>query len=135
MLKKLYLRPSENRTYAFDIIRTVRVDEPDFTEWIVSVDGHNELGFREVAATTDDWTFDIIDDEVLVAVKIRQDEWIVHVVPDHAEPWTVKGTISWTERGSLKITDRQGGTTHLSELLREFDVYEENRVITVRDKN
>lgn len=135
MLKKLYLHPSENRTYVFDIIRTVRVDEPDFTKWTVSVDGHNELGFREVVAATDDWTFDIIDDEVLVATKIRLDDWIVHVVPEHAEPWTVKGAISWTDGGSLKITDSHGGTTHLSALLREFDVFEENRVITVRDKN
>ena len=135
MLKKLYLRPSENHTYVFDIIRTVRVDKPDFTKWILSVNVHNELGFREVVATTDDWTFDIIDDEVLVATKILPDEWIVHVVSEHVEPWTVKGTISWTERGGLKITERHGGTTYLSKLLREFDVYEENRVITVRDKN
>lgn len=135
MLKKLYLRSSENHTYVFDIIRTVRVDKPDFTKWILSVDGHNELGFREVVVTTDDWTFDIIDDEVLVAAKIWPDEWIVRVAPEHAEPWTVKGTISWTEGGNLKITDRYGGTTHLSKLLREFDVCEENRVITVRDKN
>ena len=54
MLKKLYFHLSDTRTHVFDIKRTIRVDEGDFTKWTVSVDPQNELGICEVVATTDD---------------------------------------------------------------------------------
>lgn len=74
MLKKLYFHLSDTRTHVFDIKRTIRVDEGDFTKWIVSVDPQNELGICEVVVTTDDCIIDTIGGESLVAIKITPPE-------------------------------------------------------------
>ncbi|BCL52105.1 hypothetical protein [Siphovirus Jomon_CT89] len=135
MLKKLYFRLSETRTHVFDITRTIRVDKPGYTKWVISVKSDNDLGVCEVVATTNDCTFDVIEDEVLVASKIQPAEWTVNIEPEYAKSWTVKGEISWTDEGGLEITDGHGTTTHLSERLCDFDVDKENRVITARQRN
>lgn len=147
MLKKLYFHLSDERTYVFDIKRTIRVDEEDFTKWIVSVNPQNELGICEVAVTTDDCMIDTIGGESLVVIKITPpenekteidpDKWTINVKSnvDYIENWSVRGKIRWTEDGSLEILKDNGYRVRLSGYIREFDVDDENQVITARYKN
>lgn len=148
MLKKLYFHTYEGRSYDFDIKRTVRVDEGDFTKWIVSVDPQNELGICEVAATTDDCTIDTIGGESLVVFKLHpldeaekpetdSDKWTINVesTADYIENWSVRGKIRWTEDGSLEILKDDGHRVRLSGYIRKFEVDDEKQVITVRYKN
>ena len=150
MLKKLYFHLSDDRTYVFDIKRTIRVDEEDFTKWIVSVNPQNELGICEVVVTTDDCMVDTIGGESLVAIKItppekeipietetETDKWTINVESnvDYIENWSVKGKIRWTEDGSLEVLKDNGHRVRLSGYIRKFKVDDEKGVITVRYKN
>lgn len=145
MLKKLYFHLSDERTYVFDIKRTIRVDEEDFTKWIVSVNPQNELGICEVVVTTDDCMIDTIGGESLVVIKITPpeneqtdpDKWTINVKSnaDYTENWSVRGKIRWTEDGSLEILKDDGHRVRLSGYIREFEVDDENQVITARYKN
>lgn len=152
MLKKLYFHLSDERTYVFDIKRTIRVDEEDFTKWIVSVNPQNELGVCEVAVTTDDCMIDTIGGESLVAIKITTpeteqtipletgtdpDKWTINVEPtvDYIENWSVRGKIRWAEDGTLEILKDNGYRVRLSGYIRKFEVDDENQVITARYKN
>lgn len=158
MLKKLYFRTREGRSYDFDIKRTVRVDEGDFTKWIVSVDSQNELGICEVTITTDDCIIDTVGGESLVVFKLypldetitieneqtipleaetEPDKWTINVKSnaDYIENWSVRGKIRWTEDGSLTILKDNGHRVCLSGYIREFEVDDENQVITARYKN
>lgn len=154
MLKKLYFHLSDERTYTFDIKRTIRVDEEDFTKWIVSVDPQNELGICEVVVTTDDCIIDTVGGESLVVFKLypldetitieneqtiplEADKWTINVKSnaDYIENWSVRGKIRWTEDGSLEILKDNGYRVRLSGYIREFEVDEENQVITARYKN
>ena len=152
MLKKLYFHTREGRSYDFDIKRTIRVDEEDFTKWIISVNPQNELGFCEVVVTTDDCVIDIIGGESLVAIKITPpeneqtipletetdpDKWTINVESnaDYIENWSVKGKIRWTEDGGLEILKDDGYRIRLSGYIRKFEVDDKKQVITVRYKN
>ena len=158
MLKKLYFHTREGRSYDFDIVATAKVDKPGFTEWIVQVDTNNELGVHEVQASTDDCTFDIVGDDSLIVwelppieednpiepepaeyeiVEPRTDEWTINVKSnvDYIENWSVRGKIRWTEDGSLEILKDNGYRVRLSGYIREFEVDDENQVITARYKN
>lgn len=155
MLKKLYFHLSDERTYVFDIKRTIRVDEEDFTKWVVSVDPQNELGICEVVVTTDDCIIDTVGGESLVAIKITPpekeqtipletettetdpDKWTINVESnaDYIENWSVRGRIRWVEDGSLEILKDDGYRIRLSGYIREFEVNDKNQVITVRYKN
>lgn len=158
MLKKLYFHTREGRSYDFDIVATAKVDKPGFTEWIVQVDTNNELGVHEVQASTDDCTFDIVGDDSLIIwelppveednpiepepaeyeiVEPRTDQWTINVKSnvDYIENWSVRGTIRWTEDGSLEILKDNGYRVRLSGYIREFEVDDENQVITARYKN
>lgn len=158
MLKKLYFHLDKNRKYVFDIVGTIKVEKPGFTKWVVSVDTNNELGIHEVAATTDDCMFDIVEDETLVICKLapveeenpiepeldeyevvepRTDEWNVNVESnaDYIENWSVRGKIRWTEDGSLEILKDNGYRVRLSGYIRKFVVDDEKQVISVRYKN
>lgn len=158
MLKKLYFHLSDERTHVFDIKRTVRIDEGDFTKWIVSVDPQNKLGICEVVVTTDDCIIDTVEGEFLVAIKItppeeeipieneqtipleakiEPDKWTINVESnaDYIENWSVSGRIRWTEGGSLEILKDNGYRVRLSGYIREFEVDDEKQVITVRYKN
>lgn len=158
MLKKLYFHTREGRSYDFDIVATAKVDKPNFTEWIVQVDTNNELGVHEVQASTDDCTFDIVGDDSLIIwelppieednpiepepaeyeiVEARTDEWTINVKShvDYIENWSVRGKIRWTEDGSLEILKDNGYRVRLSGYIREFEVDDENQVITARYKN
>ena len=158
MLKKLYFHLSDTHTHVFDIKRTIRVDEGDFTKWIVSVDPQNELGICEVVVTTDDCMIDTIGGKSLVAIKItppekeipiepepdeyevvepRTSKWTINVKSnvDYIENWSVRGKIRWTEDGSLEILKDNGYRVRLSGYIREFEVDDENQVITARYKN
>lgn len=158
MLKKLYFHTNEGRSYDFDIVATAKVDKPGFTEWIVQVDTNNELGVHEVQASTDDCTFDIVGDDSLIiwelplveeddpiepehdeyeGVEPRTDTWTINVKSnvDYIENWSVRGRIRWTEDGSLEILKDDGHRVRLSGYIREFEVDDENQVITVRYKN
>lgn len=155
MLKKLYFHTREGRSYDFDIKRTIRVDEDDFTKWIVSVNPQNKLGICEVVVTTDDCMIDTIGGESLVAIKITPpeneqiipleaekteidpDEWTINVESnaDYIENWSVRGKIRWVEDGALEILKDNGYRMRLSGQVRKFDVDDENQVITARYKN
>ena len=158
MLKKLYFHADEGRSYDFDIVATAKVDKPGFTEWIVQVDTNNELGIHEVQASTDDCTFDIVGDDSLIIwelppveednpiepepaeyeiVEPRTDKWTINVKSnvDYIENWSVRGKIRWTEDGSLEILKDNGYRVRLSGYIREFEVDDENQVITARYKN
>ena len=158
MLKKLYFHTSKGRSYDFDIVATAKVDKPGFTEWIVQVDTNNELGVHEVQASTDDCTFDVVGDDSLIIwelppieednpiepepaeyeiVEPRTDEWTIDVKSnvDYIENWSVRGKIRWTEDGSLEILKDNGYRVRLSGYIREFEVDDENQVITARYKN
>lgn len=158
MLKKLYFHTREGRSYDFDIVATAKVDKPGFTEWIIQVDINNELGVHEVQASTDDCTFDIVGDDSLIIWELppieednpiepepaeyeiaepRTDEWTINVKSnvDYIENWSVRGKIRWTEDGSLEILKDNGYRVRLSGYIREFEVDDENQVITARYKN
>lgn len=158
MLKKLYFHTYEGRSYDFDIVATAKVDKPGFTEWIVQVDTNNELGIHEVQASTDDCTFDVVGDDSLIIwelppveeddpiepepdeyedVEPRTDKWTINVKSnvDYIENWSVRGKIRWTEDGSLEILKDSGHRIRLSGYIREFEVNDENQVITARYKN
>lgn len=157
MLKKLYFHISKGRSYDFDIVATAKVDKPGFTKWIVEVDTNNELGVHEVQASTDDCTFDVVGDDSLIIwelppveednpiepepaeyeiVEPRTDEWTINVKSnvDYIENWSVRGKIRWTEDGSLEILKDNGYRVRLSGYIREFEVDDENQVITARYK-
>ena len=148
MLKKLYFHTHEGRSYDFDIVATTKVDKPNFTEWIVQVDTNNELGIHEVQASTDDCTFDVVGDDSLIIwelppveeddpIEPRTDKWTINVKSnvDYIENWSVRGEIRWTEDGSLEILKDNGYRVRLSGYIREFEVDDENQVITARYKN
>ena len=158
MLKKLYFHTREGRSYDFDIVATTKVDTPGFTEWIVQVDINNELGVHEVQASTDDCNFDVVGDDSLIIWELppieednpiepepaeyeiaepRTDKWTINVKSnvDYIENWSVVGKIRWTEDGSLEILKDNGYRVRLSGYIREFEVDDENQVITARYKN
>lgn len=142
MLKKLYFHTYEGRSYDFDITGTTKVDKPGFTEWVIEVDPNNELDTWELVATTDDCTFDIVGDDSLIIwelphVEEEPDKWTVNVKTnvDYIENWSVRGKIRWTEDGSLEILKDNGYRVRLSGYIREFEVDDENQVITARYKN
>lgn len=146
MLKKLYFHTYEGRSYDFDIVATTKVDKPGFTEWIVQVDTNNELGVHEVQASTDDCTFDVVGDDSLIIWKLppveeepetHTDKWTINVKSkaDYIENWSVRGKIRWAEDGSLEILKDDGHRVRLSGYIREFEVDDENQVITARYKN
>lgn len=158
MLKKLYFHVPDTRTYVFDIKRTIRVDEGDFTKWIVSVDPQNELGICEVVVTTDDCIIDTVVGESLVAIKItppeeeipieneqttpleaeiEPDKWTINVESkaDYVENWSVRGKIRWVEDGDLEILKDDGYRIRLSGHIRKFKVDDKKQVIDVRYKN
>ena len=142
MLKKLYFHTHEGRSYDFDIVATAKVDKPEFTEWIVQVDTDNELGVHEVQASTDDCTFDVVGDDSLIIWELppaeeEPDKWTITVesTTDYIENWSVRGTIRWTEDGSLEILKDDDRRVRLSGYIRKFEVDDEKQVITVRYKN
>lgn len=148
MLKKLYFHTYEGRSYDFDIVATAKVDKPGFTEWIVQVDINNELGVHEVQASTDDCTFDVVEDDSLIIwelppieeddpVEPEPDKWTINVKSnvDYIENWSVRGKIRWTEDGSLEILKDNGYRVRLSGYIREFEVDDDKQVITARYKN
>lgn len=146
MLKKLYFHTREGRSYDFDIVATAKVDKPGFTEWIVQVDTNNELGVHEVQASTDDCDFDVVGDDSLIIWELTPveeepetytDKWTINVKSkaDYIENWSVRGKIRWTEDGSLEILKDDGHRVRLSGYIREFEVDDENQVITARYKN
>lgn len=148
MLKKLYFRTHEGRSYDFDIVATAKVDKPGFAEWIVQVDINNELGVHEVQASTDDCIFDIVGDDSLIIWELppveeddpiapEPDRWTINVESnaDYIENWSVSGRIRWTEDGSLEILKDNGYRVRLSGYIREFEVDDEKQVITARYKN
>ena len=145
MLKKLYFHEYEGRSYDFDIVATVKVDKPGFTEWTVQVDTNNELGVHEVQASTDDSTFDVVGDDSLIIWELppveeepetHTNKWTINVKSkaDYIENWSVRGMIRWTEDGSLEILKDDGHRVRLSGYIREFEVDDENQVITARYK-
>lgn len=148
MLKKLYFHTYEGRSYDLDIVATAKVDKPGFTEWIVQVDTNNELGIHEVQASTDDCAFDIVGDDSLIIwelplveednpIEPEPDRWTVNVKSnvDYIENWSVRGKIRWTEDGSLEILKDNGYRVRLSGYIREFEVDDENQVVTARYRN
>lgn len=142
MLKKLYFHTYEGRSYDFDIVATTKVDKPAFTKWIVQVDTNNELGVHEVQASTDNCTFDVVGDDSLIIwelppVEEEPDKWTINVESnaDYIENWSVKGKIRWAEDGSLEVLKDDGYRVRLSGYIREFEVDDENQVITARYKN
>lgn len=148
MLKKLYFHTHEGRSYDFDIVATAKVDKPGFTEWVVQVDTNNELGIHEVQASTDDCTFDVVGDDSLIIWELppveeddpiapEPDRWTINVESnaDYIENWSVSGRMRWTEDGSLEILKDNGYRVRLSGYIREFEVNDENQVITARYKS
>lgn len=147
MLKKLYFHLDKNRKYVFDIKSTVRIDEPNFTKWVIAVDPDNDLGVCVVEAASDDCTFDIVGDDSLIIWKLppveeddpvepEPDKWTINVKSnvDYIENWSVSGKIRWTEDGSLEILKDNGHRVRLSGYIREFDVDDVSQVITARYK-
>lgn len=134
MYKKLYFRMPKGKTHIFSIKSTVRIDTPDYTKWVVSVDPDNDFGVCVVEATTDDCKFETIDEDVLIFSKIQPDMWTVHIKTEGLKTWTLKGAISWDERGSLTVDETAATTVHLPGIKYDFDVDEVNRVITARNK-
>lgn len=142
MLKKLYFHTREGRSYDFDIVATAKVDKPGFTEWIVQVDINNELGVHEVQASTDDCTFDIVGDDSLIIWELPPSEeakdpdlWTVNIETIGFKFYTIEGEITWTKHGDLQVETSDCRLNYLSSRLREFDVDDENQVITARYKN
>lgn len=70
-------------------------------------------------------------------VEPRTDKWTINVKSnvDYIENWSVRGKIRWTEDGSLEILKDNGYRVRLSGYIREFEVDDENQVITARYKN
>ena len=142
MLKKLYFHTHEGRSYDFDIVATAKVDKPGFTEWIVQVDTNNELGVPEVQASTDDCTFDVVGDDSLIIWELPPSEeakdpdlWTVNIETIDFKFYTIEGEITWTKHGDLEVETGDCRLNYLSSRLREFDVDDENQVITARYKN
>lgn len=142
MLKKLYFHTRDGRSYDFDIVATAKVDKPGFTEWIVQVDTNNELGVHEVQASTDDSTFDIVGDDSLIIWELPPieeskdpDIWTVNIETIDFKFCTIEGEITWTKHGDLQVETDDCRLNYLSSRLREFDVDDENQVITARYKN
>jgi len=142
MLKKLYFHTSKGRSYDFDIVATAKVDKPGFTEWIVQVDTNNELGVHEVQASTDDCTFDIVGDDSLIIWELPPSEeakdpdlWTVNIETIDFKFYTIEGEITWTKHGDLQVETGDCRLNYLSSRLREFEVDDENQVITARYKN
>lgn len=158
MLKKLYFHLSDTRSHVFNIKRTTRVDEGDFTKWIVSVYPQNEFGICEVVVTTDDCIIDTVGGESLVVFKrhpldetitieneqtipleaeIEPDKWTINVESkaDYIENWSVRGKIRWVEDGDLEILKDDGYRVRLSGHIRKFKVDDKKQVIDVRYKN
>lgn len=138
MLKKLYYHQDKTHKYFFDITGTTKVDKPEFTKWVIEVDPDNELGTCVVVATTDDCTFDIVEDETLVVCQLppveKTDIWTVNIERADFAFLTIEGEITWTKYGDLKIKTGDGYANYLSSNLREFDVDDVSRVITARYK-
>lgn len=141
MLKKLYFHQDENHKYVFDITCTIRVDKPEFTKWVIEVDPNNKLGTCQVVATTDDCTFDIVEDETLVVCTLPPveetedpDIWTVNIEKVDFTFLTIEGEITWTKHGDLKVKTGDGHVNYLSSNLREFDVDDVSQVITARYK-
>lgn len=137
MLKKLYFHLLDTRTHVFDIKRTIRVDEGNFTKWVIEVDPNDELDSWVIVATTDDCTFDIIEDETLVVWELQPveetedpDIWTVNIEKTDFTFLTIGGEITWTKYGDLKVKTGDGYVNYLSSNLREFEVDEVSRVIT-----
>lgn len=142
MLKKLYFHTNKGRSYDFDIVATAKVDKPGFTKWIVEVDTNNELGVHEVAASTEDSTFDIVGDDSLVIWELPPSEevkepdlWTVNIETIDFKFYIIEGEITWTKHGDLKVETGDRRLHYLSSHIREFDVDDENQVITARYKN
>ena len=142
MLKKLYFHTREGRSYDFDIVATAKVDKPGFTEWIVQVDTNNELGVHEVQASTDDCTFDVVGDDSLIIWELPAieepkdpDIWTVNIETIDFKFYTIEGEIKWTKHGDLQVETGDCRLNYLSSRLREFEVDDENQVITARYKN
>lgn len=142
MLKKLYFHTREGRSYDFDIVATAKVDKPGFTEWVVQVDTNNELGVHEVQASTDDCTFDVVSDDSLIIWELPPSEeakdpdlWTVNIETIDFKFYTIEGEITWTKHGDLKVETGDCRLNYLSSRLREFEVDDENQVITARYKN
>lgn len=141
MLKKLYFRQDKAHKYVFDITSTTKVDKPEFTKWVIEVDPNNELGTGVVVATTDDCTFDIVEDETLVVCQLPPveetedpDIWTVNIEKADFTFLTIEGETTWTEHGDLKVKTGDGYVNYLSSNLREFDVDDVSQVITARYK-
>ena len=141
MLKKLYFHQDKTHKYAFDITGTIKVDKPGFTKWVIEVDPNNELGTWEVVATTDDCTFDIVEDETLVVCRLQPveetedpDIWTINIERTDFTFLTIEGEITWTRHGDLKVKTGDGRVNYLSSSLREFDVDDVSQVITARYK-
>lgn len=142
MLKKLYFHTREGRSYDFDIVATAKVDKPGFTEWIVQVDTNNELGVHEVQASTDDCAFDVVGDDSLIIWELPPSEeakdpdiWTVNIETIGFKFYTIEGEINWTKHGDLQVETGDCRLNYLSSRLREFEVDDENQVITARYKN
>lgn len=142
MLKKLYFHTHEGRSYDFDIVATAKVDKPGFTEWIVQVDTNNELGVHEVQASTDDCNFDVVGDGSLIIWELPPveeakdpDLWTVNIETIDLKFYTIEGKIIWTKHGDLQVETGDCRLNYLSSRLREFEVDDENQVITARYKN
>jgi len=73
----------------------------------------------------------------LPPVEEEPDKWTINVKSnaDYIENWSVRGKIRWTEDGSLEILKDDGHRVRLSGYIREFEVDDENQVITARYKN
>lgn len=141
MLKKLYFHQDKTHKYVFDITGTIKVDKPGFTKWVIEVDPDNELDTWVVVATTDDCTFDIVEDETLVVCQLPPveetedpDIWTVNIEKADFTFLTIEGEITWTKHGDLKVKPGDGYVNYLSSNLREFDVDDVSQVITARYK-
>lgn len=141
MLKKLYFHQDKTHRYVFDITGTIKVDKPEFTKWVIEVDPDNELDTWVVVATTDDCTFDIVEDETLVVCKLQPVEetedpgiWTVNIEKTDFTFRTIEGEITWTKHGDVKVKTGDGCVNYLSSNLREFDVDDVSQVITARYK-
>ena len=134
MYKKLYFRMPKSKTHIFSIKSTVRIDTPDYTKWVVSVDPDNDFGVCVMEATTDDCKFEFIEEDVLIISKIQPDVWTVHIEAEGLETWTLRGEISWNDEGSLVVYETADTTLYIPAIKHEFEVDEGNHVIIARDK-
>lgn len=135
MLKRLYLRLSGERTYIFDINETVHTEKGDEETWLVRVEP-NDLGVCEVVMKSTDCIFEVIENETLVAQRIQPKEWnvLVHAWPSNGH-WELKGSVDWQDNGDLLVDNGYGSQSYLPARMCDFDVDEENRTITVRQKD